>query len=105
MNLIEVQITPELRGVLAVPNGDGPWPAVVMVHEIFGIDDAMRSRVSGTRIAISFGISSLAVYSLGPFVKASGFTQLLVAASCVAALGALIVLFLPNEAQMKPSAV
>ena len=69
------------------------------------IDDAMRSRVSGTRIAISFGISSLAVYSLGPFVKASGFTQLMVAASCVAALGALIVLFLPNEAQMKPSAV
>ncbi len=68
------------------------------------IDDAMRSRVSGTRIAISFGISSLAVYSLGPFVKASGFTQLMVAASCVAALGALIVLFLPNEAQMKPSA-
>ena len=69
------------------------------------IDDAMRSRVSGTRIAISFGISSLAVYSLGPFVKASGFTQLMVAASCVAALGALIVLFLPNEAQMKQSAV
>jgi len=69
------------------------------------IDDAMRSRVSGTRIAISFGISSLAVFSLGPFVKASGFTQLMVAASCVAALGALIVLFLPNEAQMKPSAV
>ena len=69
------------------------------------IDDAMRSRVSGTRIAISFGISSLAVYSLGPFVKASGFTQLMVAASCVAALGALIVLFLPNEAQMKPSAL
>ena len=69
------------------------------------IDDTMRSRVSGTRIAISFGISSLAVYSLGPFVKASGFTQLMVAASCVAALGALIVLFLPNEAQMKSSAV
>jgi len=69
------------------------------------IDDAMRSRVSGTRIAISFGISSLAVYSLGPFVKASGFTQLMVAASCVAAVGALIVLFLPNEAQMKSTAV
>lgn len=69
------------------------------------IDDTMRSRVSGTRIAISFGISSLAVYSLGPFVKASGFTQLMVAASCVAAVGALIVLFLPNEAQMKSTAV
>jgi hypothetical protein len=32
------------------------------------IDDSMRSRVSGIRIAISFGISSLAVYLLGPFV-------------------------------------
>jgi MFS family permease len=68
------------------------------------IDDAMRSRVSGTRIAISFGISSMAVYSLGPFVKASGFTHLMMAASGVAALGALIVLFLPSESQMKQSA-
>jgi hypothetical protein len=68
------------------------------------IDDTMRSRVSGTRIAISFGISSMAVYMLGPFVKASGFTLLMVAASCVAALGACIVLFLPSETQMKQSA-
>ena len=67
------------------------------------IDDAMRSRVSGTRIAISFGISSLAVYLLGPFVKASGFTQLMMFASGVAALGAFIVLFLPNERQMNQS--
>jgi MFS family permease len=68
------------------------------------IDDAMRSRVSGTRIAISFGISSLAVYMLGPFVKAAGFTQLMMVASGVAALGAFIVLFLPNEQQMNQSA-
>lgn len=68
------------------------------------IDDAMRSRVSGTRIAISFGISSLAVYLLGPFVKASGFTQLMMVASGVAAIGAFIVLFLPNERQMNQSA-
>jgi MFS family permease len=68
------------------------------------IDDAMRSRVSGTRIAISFGISSLAVYMLGPFVKVAGFTQLMMVASAVAALGAFIVLFLPNEAQMNQSA-
>ena len=67
------------------------------------IDDAMRSRVSGTRIAISFGISSLAVYMLGPFVKAVGFTQLMMVASAVAALGAFIVLFLPNERQMNQS--
>lgn len=45
MNLLEVQITPELNGVLAVPAGDGPWPAVVMVHEVFGIDDAMRAQI------------------------------------------------------------
>ena len=64
------------------------------------IDDAMRSRVSGTRIAISFGFSSIAVYLLGPVVKVAGFTQLMVALTCVAALGAIIVLFLPNEAQM-----
>lgn len=64
------------------------------------IDDAMRSRVSGTRIAISFGFSSIAVYLLGPVVKVAGFTQLMVALTYVAALGAIIVLFLPNEAQM-----
>ena len=33
------------------------------------IDDSMRSRVSGFRIAVSFGISSMAVYMLGPLVK------------------------------------
>ena len=64
------------------------------------IDDAMRSRVSGTRIAISFGFSSIAIYLLGPVVKVAGFTQLMIALSVVAALGAIIVLFLPNEAQM-----
>ena len=58
MQLTQVQITPELDGVLAVPDasdpatpnvGPGPWPAVVMVHEIFGIDEAMRAQI--TRLA------------------------------------------------------
>ena len=65
------------------------------------IDDSMRSRVSGTRIAISFGISSLAVYLLGPIVKHAGFTQLMVGMTAVATVGALIVFFLPGESQMK----
>jgi len=65
------------------------------------IDDSMRSRVSGIRIAISFGISSLAVYMLGPFVKSSGFTQLLIAMSFIAAISAFIVLWLPGESQMR----
>jgi carboxymethylenebutenolidase len=47
--LQDIQITPELRGVIAFPDGKGPWPAVVMVHEVFGIDEAMRSQI--TRMA------------------------------------------------------
>ena len=26
----------------AVPSGEGPWPALVLVHEVFGLDDQMR---------------------------------------------------------------
>lgn len=65
------------------------------------IDDNMRSRVSGTRIAISFGISSLAIYLLGPVVKHAGFTQLMLGLTVVAAFGAMMVLFLPGESEMK----
>lgn len=49
MNLQDVQITPQLNGVLAVPEGNGPWPSVVMIHEVFGIDEAMRAQI--TRLA------------------------------------------------------
>ncbi|WP_285245334.1 dienelactone hydrolase family protein [Pseudarthrobacter sp. fls2-241-R2A-127] len=31
-----------LRGYLAVPDGEGPFPAVVMIHEVFGLDDQTR---------------------------------------------------------------
>jgi carboxymethylenebutenolidase len=31
-----------LRGYLSTPSGPGPWPGVVMIHEIFGLDDVMR---------------------------------------------------------------
>ena len=65
------------------------------------IDDSMRSRVSGTRIAISFGISSLAVYLLGPFIKAAGFTSLMLTMSAIACVSALIVLWLPSQAQLQ----
>lgn len=46
LTLTEVQITPELGGLLAVPQGEGPWPAVVMVHEVFGIDENMRAQIT-----------------------------------------------------------
>ena len=32
-----------LHGYLASPPGAGPWPGVVMIHEIFGLDDVMRA--------------------------------------------------------------
>lgn len=45
MQLIDVEITPELKGKIAVPEGAGPWPAVVMVHEVFGIDQNMQAQM------------------------------------------------------------
>ena len=47
-----------LRGYLASPRGIGPWPAVVMIHEIFGLDDVMRGHAD--RLA-GFGYLTLAV--------------------------------------------
>ena len=35
-----------LTGVLGVPAGAGPWPGVVVLHEIFGIDTEMRKQVA-----------------------------------------------------------
>ena len=52
-DLIDVTITtpvegmsPGLRGVLAVPEGAGPWPAVVVIHELFGVDEEMRKQLA-----------------------------------------------------------
>jgi MFS family permease len=41
------------------------------------VDDRMRSRVSGMRLAVSLGASSLAVWLIGPLVKQAGFSALL----------------------------
>lgn len=35
----------QLKGVLAIPEGKGPFPAVIMVHEVFGIDESMRTQI------------------------------------------------------------
>ena len=47
-----------LRGYLATPAGTGPWPAVVMIHEVFGLDDVMRGHAD--RLA-GLGYLTLAV--------------------------------------------
>ena len=53
MALTDVTITtaideasPGLKGVLGVPSGTGPWPAVVVIHEAFGVDVEMRKQVA-----------------------------------------------------------
>jgi carboxymethylenebutenolidase len=35
-----------LRGVFAVPEGEGPFPGVVLIHEAYGITDVMRRQVA-----------------------------------------------------------
>jgi carboxymethylenebutenolidase len=34
-----------LRGYLAVPAGEGPWPGVVAIHESMGVNDIVRRQV------------------------------------------------------------
>lgn len=34
-----------LRGYLAVPDGDGPWPGVVAIHEAYGLNPVVRRQV------------------------------------------------------------
>lgn len=61
------------------------------------VDDRMRSRVSGMRLAVSFGISSLAVWLLGPVVKSAGFETLLLAMAGIALVTAAVAAWLPGE--------
>jgi len=61
------------------------------------VDDTMRSRVAGMRLAVAFGASSLAVWLIGPIVKAAGFSTLIwvmVVTSCITLL---VVSQLPGE--------
>ena len=61
------------------------------------VDDRMRSRVAGIRLAISFGVASTAVYLLGPVVKGAGFTTLLLLMAGIAMLTTIFVSFLPGR--------
>jgi MFS family permease len=61
------------------------------------VDDRLRSRVTGMRLAIGFGVSSLVVAGIGPSVKAAGFPAMLTALAVVATLSLLAISFLPNE--------
>ncbi|MGV8885850.1 MAG: dienelactone hydrolase family protein [Microbacteriaceae bacterium] len=66
--------SPGLKGVLGIPSTPGPWPAVVVVHEAFGIDDEMRKQV--VHLA-SLGYLTLMpdLYTAGGFRKCIGATS------------------------------
>ena len=63
------------------------------------VDDSMRSRVTGMRLAVALGASSLAVWLIGPIVKSSGFTTLLVIMAATTVMTFLVVSQLPSQAR------
>jgi MFS family permease len=97
--------------LLAVHAGGWPLYAAVLGFMIFVfgaipfvdamivqyVDDRMRSRVAGMRLSVSFGVSSLAVYLLGPTVKAAGFETLLLVMAGLAAFTTICVSLLPGR--------
>lgn len=68
------------------------------------VDDRMRSRVTGVRLAVSFGVSSVAVWMLGPAVKAAGFQTLLFSMAGIALCTLAFVLMLPEPSRAELAA-
>lgn len=62
-----------LKGLLGIPDGPGPWPAVVVVHEAFGIEHEMRRQVAHLA---SLGYLAIMpdLYTEGGFRKCIGAT-------------------------------
>ena len=83
-----------LLGTMVFVFGAIPFTDATIVRFV---DDSMRSRVAGLRLAISLGISSSAVWALGPAVKAAGFGALFAVMAGVALFTAALVLGIPGE--------
>lgn len=83
-----------LLAVMAFVFGAIPFTDAMIVRYV---DDRIRSRVAGMRFTVAFGISSLAVWLLGPFVKGIGFANLFLLMAAIAACTAALVTLLPSE--------
>jgi MFS family permease len=83
-----------LLAVMVFVFGSIPFTDAMIVRYV---DDRLRSRVAGMRLTVAFGISSLAVWLLGPLVKNIGFTNSLWILAGIAAVRSAIVLLLPEE--------
>lgn len=83
-----------LLGVMIFIFGAIPFIDVMIVRYV---DDRIRSRVAGMRFTISLGLSALAVWVLGPFVKAAGFGNLFLFMAAIALCTLATVALLPGE--------
>ena len=83
-----------LTATMAFIFGAIPFTDAMIVRYV---DDRLRSRVAGMRLAVSFSISSCAVWLLGPAVKSMGFSPLLMVMAGIAACTAGVVFLLPGE--------
>ena len=89
-----------LLGTMVFVFGSIPFTDAMIVRYV---DDRLRSRVAGMRLAVSFGISSLAVWLLGPLVKSQGFIALFWVMTGLAVCKAAMVFFLPDEKDYAPA--
>ena len=83
-----------LIGVMIAIFGAIPFTDAMIVRYV---DDRMRSRVAGMRLAVSIGLSSVAVWALGPAVKTMGFETLFLILAGIAVCTLAIVNWLPDE--------
>jgi Na+/melibiose symporter-like transporter len=89
-----------LLAVMVFIFGAVPFTDAMIVRYV---DDRIRSRVAGARLTVSIGISSLAVWLLGPFVKAAGFDTLFLGMAAIALCTVAVVAFLPDESKVVPA--
>lgn len=86
-----------LLGVMVFIFGCIPFTDAMIVKYV---DDSVRSRVAGIRLAISFGVSSLAVWLLGPIVKNYSFQTLFLIMAILSVGTASLVSLLPSDRQV-----
>ena len=91
-----------LTGVMVFIFGAIPFTDYMIARYV---DDRLRSRVSGMRLGVSFAVSSLSVWALGPVVKALGFGSSLLLLAGFSVVTSLILMGLPNASheQVKPA--
>jgi MFS family permease len=91
-----------LIGIMLFVFGAVPFTDVMIVRYI---DDRMRSRVSGIRLGVTFAVSSLCVFLIGPVVKSIGFNNSLFLLACFPLLTLVTLTMLPSREDELKSAV